>query len=102
MAKKHLTNFGSTDILRVVLQCTNCRGELSFPVGRKPRVLDKCPICLEEWDRDRERYHTRNANLDQLVSALSYFSKSPTPDELVNGPLWALRLVIEDESGGSE
>ena len=65
-------------------------------------MLDKCPICLEEWDRDRTLHRAREANLNQLVSALSYFSNSPTSDELANGPLWAVRLVTEDESGGSE
>ena len=55
MAKEYFTSFGSIDILEVVLQCTNCRGELSLPVGRKPRVLDKCPICFAEWDRERHR-----------------------------------------------
>ena len=102
MGKEHFTGFAPADILKVVLQCTNCRGELSFPVGRKPRMLDKCPICFEEWDRDRERHRAREANLDQLVSALSYFSNRPTLDELANGPLWAVRLVIEDESNGPE
>ena len=87
---------------KMVLQCTNCRGELYITVRRKPRLLDKCLVCFEEWDRERERHRARAANFDQLVSELSFFSNSPTLDELANGPLWAVRLVIEDESDSPE
>ena len=33
MAKEHFTSFGGTNILKVVLQRTNCRGELYFRCG---------------------------------------------------------------------
>ena len=105
MAQEHLTSFESEDIRRVVPQCTSCRGEISFPVGSKPpmlSMLNKCPVCLEEWDRDRERFGVRKAQLDQLVSALGYFSNKVTLIDLRDGPSWTVRLVIEDEPRVSE
>ena len=97
MVQERLTSFEPEDICRVVLQCTNCRGELSFPVGSKPPMLNKCPVCLEEWDRDRERFGVRKAQLDQLIGALGYFSRRLTLDDLREGHSWRFRLVIEDE-----
>ena len=102
MAKEHLTSFEPVDVLEVVLRCESCRGELSFPMGREPRGLDRCPTCLVEWDRsDQDR---AQGQLKHLVGALRYFSNKSTRDEvgkLVNW-LWTVQLVIEDEPGGSE
>ena len=105
MAQEHITSFEPEDICRVVLQCTNCRGELSFPVGSKPpmlNILNKCPVCLEEWDRDRERFGVRKAQLDQLVGALGYFSRKLTLNDLRDGHSWWVRLVTEHEPRVSE
>ena len=105
MAQERLTSFEPEDICRVVLQCTNCRGELSFPVGSKPpmlNMLNKCPVCLEEWDRDRERFGVRKAQLDQLIGALGYFSRRLTLDDSREGHSWRFLLVIEDETRVTE
>ena len=103
MAKEHITSFGPEDILRLVLQCTNCRGELAFTVGPKPPVLtmlNKCPVCFEEWDRDLERFGARKAQLNQLATALDYFKRQQ--NEVRNGHSWNVRLVIEEEPSGSQ
>ena len=105
MAQEHLTSFEPEDICRVVIQCTNCMGELSFPVGSKPpmlNLLNKCPVCFEEWDRNREWFGVRKTQVDQLVGVLGYFSKRLTPDNLREGHSWRVRLVIEDEPRASE
>jgi len=46
MAQEHLTSFEPEDIYRVVLQCTNCGGQLSFRVGSKPPMLNILNKCL--------------------------------------------------------
>ena len=105
MAQEHLTSFEPEDICRVVLQCTKCRGELSFPVGTKQpmlNILNKCPVCFEEWDRNRERFGVHKAQLDQLVGALGYFSNKLTLYHPRDGHSWKVRLVIEDEPHVSE
>ena len=65
-------------------------------------ILNKCPVCFEEWDRDRERFRARKSQLDQLVGALGYFSNKLALNDLRDGHSWTVRLVIEDEPRGSE
>ena len=104
MAKEHTTSFGPEDVLRLVIQCTNCRGELAFTVGSKPPVLNtlnKCPVCFEEWDRGLERFGAHKAQLNQPASALAYFSSKRKQSEVRDGHSWTVRLVIEDEADGS-
>ena len=98
MAKEHLNSFGPEDVVRVVLRCESCSGELSFPVGREPRVLDHCPTCLAEWDRS-DQYRGRQSQMKQLAGALRYFSNRSTREEMANGLSWTVRLVIEDRPG---
>ena len=105
MAQEHFNSFEPEDICRVVLQCTKCSGELSFPVGSKPPMLsslNKCPVCLEEWDCDRKWFGVRKTQLDQLVGVLGYFSSEITLNNLREGASWQLRLVIEDPPRVSE
>ena len=65
-------------------------------------ILNKCPVCLEEWNRDRERFGVRKAQLNQLVGALGYFSSKLTLNDLRDGHSWWVRLVTEHESRVSE
>ena len=78
MAKKRLTSFGPEDVL-MVLRCGKCAGELSFSAGNRPRVLQRCPVCLEEWDRsDHDR--DRMTQLNQMAGLLSSFGPRINPD----------------------
>ena len=57
MAKKHLTSFEPKDVMRVVLRCVSCEGELSFAVSKKLDVPQRCPVCREEWnDQEAVKY----------------------------------------------
>ena len=100
MAKKHLTSFEPGDGLKVILQCVSCEGELSFSVngGRTSRLPDRCPVCLEEWDRLERSNHRRHGEV--LLGALRYFAAEPDPDskESVRMP-WTMQLVIEGGPG---
>ena len=45
-------SFGPGDVLRVVLRCTTCEGELSYSMKRYlPNVTKECPLYLQEWSR---------------------------------------------------
>ena len=94
MAKNHLTSFGPEDVL-IVLRCGKCQGELSFSAGNKPKVLNHCPVCLEEWDRS-DQDHGRIAQLQNLSGLLFSFGPKTNPEggEKVE-ELWTMRLIIE-------
>ena len=94
MAKKYLTSFEPRDVLRVVLRCVSCEGELSFAVSKKLDVPQRCPVCSEEWnDQEAVKYLEATTGLMYL---LRFFSASPKPNpkEPKKVP-WTVRLVIE-------
>ena len=98
MAKKYLTSFDSRDVLKVVLRCVSCEGELSFAVSRNLDVPKRCPVCSEEWnDQAALEYRKETTWLMNVLRLFSAKSK-PNREESKKVP-WTVRLVIE---GGSD
>ena len=78
MAKKHLTSFEPVDVLRVVLRCVSCEGELSFVVSKKVAVPDRCPVCSEEWNDQPALEYKKETTC--LMNVLRLFSAKPKPN----------------------
>ena len=74
MAKERLTSFVPGDVLRVVLRCTNCEGEIAYSMKRSiPNVPEECPLCPQDWSQS-VRYEDYKARVELLCRALELLS----------------------------
>ena len=72
MAREHLTSFVPGDVLRVVLRCTNCEGEIAYSMKRSiPNVPGECPLCPQDWSQS-VRYEDYKARVELLYRHWSY------------------------------
>ena len=101
MAKKYLMSFGLEDVLRVILQCKHCGGELSFAVTTRMVVPQRCPVCQEYWDSPQQALDYKQKT-ELLMGMLRGFSAMPKPGSAdFDRVPWDVRLVIESGPGSS-
>ena len=109
MARERLTSFIPGDVLRVVLRCTNCEGEIAYSMKRSiPNVPGECPLCPQDWSQS-VRYEDYKARVELLYRALELLSvaddgvfyDSAGDDESDWAP-WTVRLVIEGRPSSRE
>ena len=74
MAKERVTSFIPGDVLRVLLRCTNCEGEIAYSMKRSmPNVSEECPLCPQDWSQS-VRYEDHKARVELLYRALELLS----------------------------
>ena len=106
MAKERVTSFVPGDVLRVVLRCTNCKGEIAYSMKRSiPNVPEECPLCPQDWSQS-VRYEDYKARVELLCRALELLSVADdgvfydsAGDDESDWPPWTVRLVIESGPG---
>ena len=58
------------DVLKVVIRCTQCGGEVVYPPDSESDFRS-CPLCTEPWDREGEK--DQRDHTIKLFNALRYF-----------------------------
>ena len=93
IVKETRISFDVSDILRVIIRCDKCNGEISYPTGADLPDMTKCPICPAPWDvngveRTKDREH-----IVSLMNVLEHFAYRNKRRE-GRTPLWSIRLEL--------
>ena len=70
VVRKTLIIIEPGDVLKIVIRCTWCGGEVVYPPD-SPSGFTVCPLCNEPWDR-RDDLAQRDQTIG-LFNALKYF-----------------------------
>ncbi len=106
MAKERLTSFVLGDVLRVLLRCTNCKGEIAYSMKRSIlNVPEECPLCPQDWSQS-VRYEDYRACVELLCRALELLSVADdgvlydsSGDDESDWLPWTVRRIIESGPG---
>ena len=70
VVKKTLITIEPGDVMKIVIRCTKCGGEIVYPPDSES-AFTSCPLCTNPWDRkDDEAQHLQTIS---LFNALRFF-----------------------------
>ena len=96
VVKKTLITIEPGDVLKVVIRCTKCGGEIVYPTDSQSEFRS-CPLCSAPWDRkddESQREHTI-----ELFNTLRYFWSDEFKRRRREGKIpWDITLVLPSDS----